>query len=152
MMAMCRASFLDQIAECFLPHLAGPNHQDLLVIEPLEQLSGEVRYSNAGNTDALLVDRRLAGHAFGDADGGLEHGMCQRSGHIAGHGLLVSLLDLREDLGFPDHHAVETGRHHEKVAHRLLVVHFEQFLGHGLRVQPMEICHKLGHFGRAGQW
>ena len=47
--------FLDQIAECFLPHLAGPNHQDLLVIEPLEQLSGEVRYSNAGNTNALWL-------------------------------------------------------------------------------------------------
>ncbi len=75
-------SGIDEIAKRFLPHLSSPDDEDLLVVEPLEELAGVVGDGDAGNADPLLLDGGLGGDPLGDAERGLEGGIGQRADGI----------------------------------------------------------------------
>ncbi len=128
-----------EVAEGLLGHLAGPDHQHLLVVEPLENLLGEVGHRHAGNAHAALLDARLPGDPAGGLQGGLERRVGQRAGRRFLGGRLVRLLHLGEDLRLAEHHAVEARRHLEQVPHGRAVGLLVQAPFNFALVEPVEL-------------
>ena len=139
-----------QVAQRFLGHFAGADHQRLLVVESLEDLLGEIGHGHAGDAHAALVDGGLGGHATGDADGRLKGRVQQRPGVVVLDGRLVGLLHLGENLRLADHHAVETGGHGEQVPHRLFADVMIQVRRDLRRIELVEAGQKARHLLAAG--
>ncbi len=138
-----------EVLERLLGHLAGADDQRPLVVEPLEDLLGEIGDRHAGNAHAALVDRRLAGHAFGGLQGRLKGRVQQRaSGPFLG-GRLVGLLHLGEDLRLADHHAVQAGGDRKQVLRRLVARPQTEVLDDRRRLQFVEPGEKGGQLRSA---
>ena len=69
-----------QVAERFVGHLAGADHQHVLVVEPLEHAAGEVGDRHAGDAHAVLVQVGFVVHAAGGAQGRLKQLVHHRAG------------------------------------------------------------------------
>ena len=130
-------SLVAEVADRLFRHLARSDHQRRLVVEGLEDLPSEISHGHAGNAHAPLVDGCLDGNPPGDLDRRLEDGMGQRARPLLVRGGLISLLDLRENLRFADHHAVEAGGDGEQVANGVGVFVAEQMLRDLLRNDPV---------------
>ncbi len=144
-------TFILQIAERFFAHLAGADHQHLLVVEALEDLGGEVAHRDAGNAHAALVQRGFGGHALGHAHGGLKNAVRQRAGTVAALGHFVGLFDLGEDLRLAHDHAVEAGGDHEQVPHGILAGALEQVVEDLVDRQAVKVGHELRDLFVAGR-
>ncbi len=137
--------FVLQIAQGFLGHFAGADDQHLLVVEPLEDLAGEIADGHAGNAHPPLMQRGFVGDAPGHAHRGLKDAVGHRAGAVALLGQFVGLLDLRQDLRLAQHHAVEAGRHGEQVPHRVLAGPLEQVVEDLVDLKAVKVGHELGH-------
>ena len=139
-----------EVLQGLLGHLAGADDQGVLVVEPLEDLLGEVGHGHAGDAHAPLLDAGLRGHAPGDLHRGLKGRVGQRPGRLLLHGKLVGLLDLGEDLRLAHHHAVQAGGHAEQVLHGLAVGVLKQVGGDLAGIQVVAPGEELGHHVAAG--
>ena len=74
---------VSQIRERLFGHFSGTQQDRLLVVEPLENPSGEIGHGHAGNADAMTVDFRFGRHAPRHHDGRLENGVGKRPGGLA---------------------------------------------------------------------
>ena len=142
--------FVPQIAERFLGHLAGTDHQRLFVVEPLEDLAGEVGHGHTGDAHAPLLDGRLGRHTPGNLDGRLERGMGQRARVVALVGQFISFLDLGQDLRLADDHTVETAGHGEQMQNGLFVRMVIELVVHLVGIQPVELGQEGSHLLAGG--
>ncbi len=136
-----------QVRQRFLGHFARTDHQRDLVVEAFKHLPRKIGDRHAGNADAAFVDGRLGGHATSDLGRPLEHGMRNGSGGLLLGGSLVSALDLRGDLRFPDHHAVEAAGHQEQVANGVASVQIVKVLRHVPRIHLLFRCQGFRQLG-----
>ena len=143
-------AFVLQVAQGFFGHLAGADHQRLLVVETFEDLSGEIGHRHAGDAHVPLVNGRFAGHAPGDAKGRLKHRVQQRPGVVLLRGHLIGRLDLGQDLRLAQDHAVETRRHSEQVPNRRLIAVLVELRGDLGRVQTVEASQEVGNLIERG--
>ena len=134
-----------QIPQRLFPHLAGADHQHLLVVEAVENLPGKIADRDAGNAHPLFVDRRFLRHPLGDAQGGLKHFVRQRPGAIALLGQLIGLLHLGQNLRLAEHQAIETGRDGEQMPHGRLARLLEQVVEDRRQVEAVKFGQKFGH-------
>ena len=103
-----------------LDHLAGADQQRALVLERLEDLTGEID-RDARHRDRPRGDLRLAAHALGGREGAGEEAVQQRTARAGLGREAVRLLHLTEDLRLADHQRVDRRRDAEHVAHRVVV-------------------------------
>ena len=64
---------VDQVLKRFGSHFARANHDHLFVVQRLKDALRKIAYSDAGNADSPLVNRRFGRNSFGNADCRLEH-------------------------------------------------------------------------------
>ena len=136
-------AFLLQISQALLGHLAGADHQGLLIVEAFEDLPGEIGHGHAGHAHPPLVDGRFARPRAAPAQRRLKHSVHQRPSVVLLGGRLVGRFTWDENLRFAEYHAVETSRHGEQVLHRRLVAVLIELLGHLGRVQTVEAGQEL---------
>ena len=63
---ICFAPASVEVLQRFLGHLAGADDEHALVVESFEDSRGEVGDRDAGDADAMAVERRFAGDAAGE--------------------------------------------------------------------------------------
>ena len=103
-----------QFARGELGHLSRSDEQHGAAGEIAEHLAGELD-GHAGHRDGAASDLRLGAHSLrGRLRPGHEAREIRAGGAVLLRGL-VRLLDLAEDLRFPDDHRVEARRHAEEV-------------------------------------
>ena len=135
-----------QVRQCFLGHLAGADNQHGLVVETIEDAAAKLTNRYAGDRDAALSEFRFRPDAAGDADGSLEHRVCQRAAGFVVLCELIRVFDLADDLGLTQHHAVDTGSDGKQVSHGGWAAAFEKVLNELIDRHAVKIGEELGQF------
>ena len=120
-----------------LPHLAGADDQDGLIVEVVEDVAGDVD-GDARDRELAAAQPRLVAGPLGGAQGPLEGGMEDRPDDPPAGGGLVGIADLAEDLVLAGHQALQAGRDAEEMADRRLLAVYDQMPGHALGRHPVE--------------
>ena len=133
-----------QILKRFLGHLAGAHNEDALVVETLKNPRREIGDRDAGNTDAVAIERRFTGDAAARADCGLESAV--RDGTDAADFVrhFVGLFHLRKNLRFAEDHAVETGGDAEQMANDVFAFERHQLAADFFDRHVVEVGQILG--------
>ena len=113
---------LAEIPQRFGGHLARAHEQHPLVVEPLKNATGEVGHRHARDRHPLPAKCRLRRDPLGGSQRCLKQARRERPRRAAILRDRPGLLHLRKNLWFPKHHAVETRRHAEQVAHDRIVM------------------------------
>jgi hypothetical protein len=98
----------------FLAGVAGAEDHDGAFGEGIEHFFGEID-GHGGDGDAAALDLGFGANLFGDVERALEHAVQEPAGTAVLKGDIVGLLELTEDLGFAEHHGVESSGDSEEV-------------------------------------
>ena len=104
-----------QISQRFDGHFAGANHKHRFVVKTIENRLAKFPHGDAGDRNASLGQRRFGPHPLGDIQRPLEQCVGQRAGGGMVLRQRVGFFDLRHDLRFSQHHAVQARSHFEQV-------------------------------------
>ncbi len=126
-----------EVLEGQLPHLAGADDQDGLIVEVVEDVASDV-HGDARDRELAAAQPGLVAGPLGGAQGLLEGGMEDRSDDPAVGGGLVGIADLAEDLVLAGHQALQAGRDAEEMADRRLPAMDDQVPAHALGRHPVE--------------
>ncbi len=132
-----------QVDQGHLAHFAGPDHEYRLVVEPGEDLPGQVD-GRAADAETAGGDARGGVDVLGDRQGLLEERVEPLARGAGRPGGFERLAGLADDLRLAEHHRVDRAGHPEQVPHRLQVFVGVKRVGEFFGRDPVKLADEPG--------